>query len=49
MAPTPAIKIQPAVEADGHAVLACRAQAFAPTANAIRLKLSLIQYFVLKP
>jgi hypothetical protein len=30
MAPTPAIKIQPAVEADGHAVLACLAQAFAP-------------------
>jgi N-acetylglutamate synthase-like GNAT family acetyltransferase len=30
MAPTPAIKIQPAVEADRHAVLACLAQAFAP-------------------
>ena len=30
MAPTPASKIQPAVEADGHAVLACLAQAFAP-------------------
>jgi len=30
MAPTPAIKIRPAVEADGLAVLACMAQAFAP-------------------
>jgi len=33
MTPTPAIKIRPAVEADGLAILACLTQAFAPYRN----------------